>query len=74
MLDDNLAVPFQTVVLGVDATVAGVDLTDDEQIMAECTRRRSTQRIPIPDLPSPTPQPGHKTRPPDQGHVPESLP
>ena len=31
VLDDNLAMPFQTVVLGVDVTVAGIDLTDDEQ-------------------------------------------
>jgi hypothetical protein len=57
MLDDSLAVPFQTMVLGVDVTVAGIDLTDDEQIMAVCTRGRSTQRIPILDLPLPTPQP-----------------
>ena len=57
MLDDNLAVPFHTVVLGVDVTVEGIDLTDDEQIMAVCARSRSTQRIPILDLPLPTPQP-----------------
>jgi hypothetical protein len=57
MLDDNLTVPFQTVVIGVDVTVAGIDLTDDEQIMAICARDRSTQRIPILDLPLPTPQP-----------------
>jgi hypothetical protein len=57
MLDEHLAVPFQTVVLGVDVTVAGIDLTDDEQIMAVCTCGRSTQRIPMLDLPLPTPQP-----------------
>jgi hypothetical protein len=57
MLDDSLAVPFHTVVLGVDVTVAGIDLTDDGQIMAVCGRGRSTQRIPILDLPLPTPQP-----------------
>ena len=57
MLDDNLTVPFQTVVLDVDVTVAGIDLTDDEQIMAVCARDRSTQRIRILDLPLPTPQP-----------------
>jgi hypothetical protein len=57
MLDDNLTVPFQTVVLDVDVTVAGVDLTDDEQIMAVCARDRSTQRIRILDLSLPTPQP-----------------
>jgi hypothetical protein len=57
MLDDNLTVPFQTVVIGVDVTAAGIDLTDDEQIMAICARDRSTQHIPILDLPLPTPQP-----------------
>jgi hypothetical protein len=54
-------VPFHTVVLGVDVTVAGIDLTDDEQITAVCTRGRSTQRIPILDLPLPTPQPDGAT-------------
>lgn len=57
VLDDNLAVPFQTVVLGVDVTVTGVDLTDDEQITAICTRGRAKQRIPILDLPLPSPPP-----------------
>ena len=57
VLEDNLAVPFQTVVLGVDVTVSGVDLADDEQIAAICTRSRSRQRIPILDLPLPTPPP-----------------
>jgi hypothetical protein len=57
MLDDNLTVPFHTMVIGVDVTVARIDLTVDEQIMAICRRGRSTQRIPILDLPLPTPQP-----------------
>lgn len=56
-LDEHLAVPFQTVVLGVDVTVAGVDLTDNEQIVAVCRRGPSTQRIPILNLPLPTPHP-----------------
>lgn len=57
MLGDNLAMPFQAVVLGVDVTVAGIDLTDDEQIMAVCTRGSAVQRIPIVDLVLPIPQP-----------------
>ena len=57
VLDDNLGMPFQTVVLGVDVTVAGIDLTDDEQIMAVCMRGSTAQRIPIVDLALPTPQP-----------------
>ena len=57
MLEDSLAVPFQTVVLGVDVTVTGVDLTEDEQITAVCTCGRAKQRIPVLDLPLPTPPP-----------------
>jgi hypothetical protein len=57
VLDDHLAMPFATVVLGVDVTVAGIDLTDDDQIMAVCIRGNTAQRIPILDLMLPTPQP-----------------
>jgi calcium binding protein len=57
MLEDNLAVPFQTAVLGVEVTATGVDLTEDGQIFAVCTRGKATQRIPILDLPLPAPPP-----------------
>lgn len=57
MLDEHLVVPFQTSVLGVDVAVAKVDLTTDETIVAVCQRGRSRQRIPILDLPLPTPPP-----------------
>jgi hypothetical protein len=57
MLVDNLAMPFQTLVLGVDVAVADIDLTDDEQIVALCRRGPSTQRIRIVELPLPTPPP-----------------
>lgn len=53
-LEDHLAVPFATRVLGVEVTVTEVELSDDEQIMAVCGRGRSRQRIPILDLPVPT--------------------
>lgn len=57
MLADNLAVPFQAVVLGVDVIVTDVNLTEDEQIAAVCTHGHATQRISILDLPVPTPPP-----------------
>ncbi|EWM12154.1 calcium-binding protein [Kutzneria sp. 744] len=57
MLEDNLAVPFRTAVLGVDVTVTGVDLGVDDQITAVCTRDRAKQRVPVLDLPLPTPPP-----------------
>lgn len=34
MLEDNLAVPFKTEILGVEVTVERVDLTNEEQIGA----------------------------------------
>lgn len=57
MLDDSLAMPFQTVVLDVDVTVAGIELSNDGQLIAVCRRGPSTQRIPILELPLPTPRP-----------------
>ena len=57
MLEDNLAMPFQTNILGVEVTVARVDITNDEQLVAVCARGKSRQRIPILDLPLPDPPP-----------------
>jgi len=57
ILVDNLAVPFQSEVLGVDVTVTDVDLTEAGQITAVCMRGSATQRISILDLPLPTPPP-----------------
>ncbi len=57
MIDDNLAVPFETTVLGVAVTVERVDLNRSEQIVAVCVRGRVRQTLPILDLPLPTPPP-----------------
>ncbi len=57
MLEDHLAVPFQTSVLGADVTVTRVDQSDDGNIAAICRRGRSKQCIPILDLPLPDPAP-----------------
>jgi len=57
MLEDNLAVPFTTAVLGVEVTVRGVDLTSDGRIVALCSRDRIRQTIGILELPLPTPGP-----------------
>jgi hypothetical protein len=56
MIDENLAVPFETTVLGVPV-VERLDLNQSEQIVAVCTRGRSRQSLPILDLPLPTPPP-----------------
>ncbi len=54
MIDENLAVPFETTVLGVPVTVVRVDLSHSEQIVAVCARGRDRQSLPILDLPLPT--------------------
>ena len=57
MLEEHLTMPFQTVVLGVDVTVTGLDLTEDGHITAVCTRGTATQGVPLLDLPLPMPKP-----------------
>ncbi len=57
MIEENLAVPFRTEMLGVEVTVERIDMTDDEQIVAVCARGRSRQRLPILELPLPDPPP-----------------
>jgi len=57
MIEECLAVPFETVVLDVPITVERVDLDGSEQIVAICRRGRAQQPLPIIDLPLPTPLP-----------------
>ena len=56
LIEDNLALPFTTTVLGVEANVERVDLTDSG-IVAICARGTHRQAIPILDLPLPVPPP-----------------
>lgn len=58
LIEDNLAMPFPSEVLGAPVTVERLDLTDAGQIVAVCTRGRARQAIPLLDLPLPTPPPG----------------
>ena len=57
MIQDNLATPFQTQVLGLDVMVEDVDLRDDAGVVAICTRGAFRQGVPILDLPLPVPRP-----------------
>jgi len=57
MIEEHLAFPFVTQVLGQEVTVTKVDITGDDQIVAICVRGKVRQRIPILDLPLPDPQP-----------------
>ncbi len=54
MLDEHLAVPFETSMLGAVVTVERVELTRGGTIVAVCVRGAVRQRIPILDLPLPS--------------------
>src|ERR1039457_5434980 len=57
MMENDLATPFTTQVLGVEVTVEGIDMTDADEIVAVCKRGAKRQKIPILDLPLPSPPP-----------------
>jgi hypothetical protein len=57
MLEEHLAVPFTTEILGTAVRIERVDLTAAEEIVAICRRGQQRQRIPILDLPLPSPPP-----------------
>jgi hypothetical protein len=57
MIEDNLQVPFDTVVFGVSVTVERVDLDPADAIVAICRRGSGRRSLPILDLPLPTPPP-----------------
>jgi hypothetical protein len=57
MLEDRLAVPFTTDILGAPVRVERVDLNDADEIVAICRRGRQRQLIPILNLPLPSPPP-----------------
>ena len=58
MIEENLALPFTTMVLGVEVTVESFDLTDCG-IVAICARGVHRQSIAILELPLPaSPPPG----------------
>jgi len=56
LVEDNLEVPFETLVLGVTVTVTGVTHTS-HGLVADCARGRHRQAIHVLDLPLPEPPP-----------------
>ncbi|MEE3919552.1 hypothetical protein V2I01_17975 [Micromonospora sp. BRA006-A] len=56
MIEEHLAVPFTTTVLGVEVTVGKIELAADS-IVAVCVQGRHRQRVGLLDLPLPTPPP-----------------
>ncbi len=57
MIHEHLELPFVTTVLRVAVTVTGVDITDDDQIVAVCRRGRDLLRVALLELPMPDPRP-----------------
>lgn len=57
MIEENLALPFATRVMGVEVTVESIDLTEDNRIVAGCRRGKERQAISLLDLPLPLPPP-----------------
>jgi hypothetical protein len=57
IIEQRLALPFVTDVLGVAVTVERIDLTPRDEIVAICRRGASRQAIAIVDLPLPAPPP-----------------
>ncbi|MER7207452.1 MULTISPECIES: hypothetical protein [Streptosporangium] len=57
MIEDNLALPFETDVLGAPVTVTRITLLVGTGIAAVCERGRHRQAIGVLDLPLPDPPP-----------------
>jgi hypothetical protein len=57
MIEDNLTLPFTTRMLGIEVSVAAVEMDDDGSLKAVCGHGGQRQRIGLTDLPLPSPPP-----------------
>jgi len=57
MLEDNLALPFETILFGATVTVERIDLTDRDDIVAFCNRGNDVRKLRLIDVPLPFPPP-----------------
>ena len=57
MVEENLRLPFSTTVLGIQVSVQKVEINDAGEVVAVCSRGLEKQRIPLADLPLPSPRP-----------------
>jgi hypothetical protein len=57
MIEEHLAVPFETTIFGATVVVERVDLTEGDDIVAICRQGRERRKIRLPDLPLPSPPP-----------------
>ena len=57
MMENDLQLPFETEILGMTVIVEGIDITDDDQLVAVCRKDKTKQRISLSELPLPSPLP-----------------
>ena len=57
MMENELRLPFETEILGMTVTVEGIDITEDDQLVAVCRKDKTKQRISLSELPLPLPLP-----------------
>jgi hypothetical protein len=57
MIEDNLAFPFSTQVLGLRVSVVAIRMDNDGSLKAVCERSSHRQHIALSDLPLPRPLP-----------------
>ena len=57
MMENDLQLPFETEILGMTVIVEGIDITEDDQLVAVCRRDKTKQRISLSELPLPSPLP-----------------
>src|SRR5258707_55961 len=57
MIEENLALPFATRVLGITVSVVAVEMDDDGRLKAVCEHGGERQRIGLTDLPVASPPP-----------------
>src|SRR5215813_6440409 len=58
MMENDLRLPFDSQILGMAVTVEGIDITEDDQLVAVCRKGNIKQRISLSELPLPSPPPG----------------
>lgn len=57
MMENDLRLPFETKILGTTVTVEGIDITENDQLVAVCQKDKTKRRISLSELPLPLPLP-----------------
>ena len=57
MMENDLRLSFETEILGMTVIVEGIDITEDDQLVAVCRKDKTKQRISLSELPLPLPLP-----------------